>query len=183
MIERRTLLRGLAVGAMIASSQSVSACSYAEFDEDEWGKRLIVFLRNGDKKLLDSFFKDFSTLVAFDTTLAGTQLSAKGANAVRRALVKFRETQTSNGHSGAPRRLESAVIVGSEQQGRMSKIELLFADDQKVETSCGPTRNEQAVDLYYQAGVHETGDDWVKWSIERIALMPRLDTERFTAPS
>ena len=75
--------------------------------------------------------------------------------------------------------LQSAALVGSEQQGRMNKIELFFAETKSVDSSCGPTRSERAIDLFYEAGVHETGEDWVKWSIERIALIPRLELQRF----
>ena len=52
MIERRDLLRGATAFAALASAQGVSACSFAEFDEDTWGQRLISFLREGDERLL-----------------------------------------------------------------------------------------------------------------------------------
>lgn len=180
MFERRDLLRSLAVGAVIGSSQTVSACSLAEYEDDKWGQRLIEFLRVGDDRLLDDLFKDHSTLVAFDETFidGADRLSFLGGRAVRDAMIGFRRRQTADGMGRTPRRLERAVIVGSEQEGRMNKIELFFAEKEAVETSCGPTRSEQNVDLYFEAGVHETGEDWVKWSIQRIALMPRLETER-----
>jgi|GEM_PF-1899171 len=93
-------------------------------------------------------------------------------------MLSFRSYLTQTANNG-PRRLMDAKIVGSEQQGRMNRIELLFAEDDEIETSCGPTRNEERVDLYYQAGVYETGEDWVRWAVERIAIMPPLDTEKF----
>lgn len=183
MIERRDLLRGLAVGAALTSSQAASACSLATYDDDAWGQRLVDFLRGGNARLLDGLFKDHSTLVAFRGDLIGSsdQLEFRGGSAVGDAMIRFRKQQTSRGIGDTPRILQQSVIVGSKQQGRMNKIELLFAEKHLVETSCGPTRSEQSVDLYFEAGVHETGNDWVKWSIQHIALIPRLETERYPA--
>lgn len=180
-MERRELLRGLATGAMLVSSQAVSACSLAEYDDDTWGQKLIDYLRDGNARRLDDLFKDNAALFAFESWLVGggDELYSVGAIPVKNALIAFRRQQTSNGFGDTSRLLQSANIVGSQQQGRMSKIELCFAENSVVDTSCGPTRSEQHVDLYFQAGVYETGNDWVKWSIERIALMPRLETKRY----
>ncbi len=178
-MERRDILRGVTLCATISSASLTSACSYASFDDDEWAARLINFLRDGDQESLSGLFKDFSTLVSFSSSFVATDsLAYIGENAVRSALVGFRETMTRKGWV-EPRRLADAKIVGSEQQGRMNKIELLFAETVTSETSCGPSRSEWRVDLYYEAGVHEAGDDYVKWAIERIALMPALELERF----
>ena len=68
-------------------------------------------------------------------------------------------------------------MVGSEQQGRMNKIQIVFADNDEVDTSCGPTRSEASVDLFYEAQVHDV--EGVAWSIERIALLPHLETKKF----
>ena len=181
MIERRDLLRGTAALAVLASAQTVSACSFAEFDDDTWGQRLIEFLRRGDESALDDLFKEHSSLVAFHNNLIeGTnELAFAGADDVKRAVIGFRNQMIAEGIAGTSPVLEGAVLVGSEQQGRMNKIELFFAEAKRVESSCGPIRTERAVDLFYEAGVHETGYDWVKWSILRIALIPRLELERF----
>jgi hypothetical protein len=181
VIERRDILRGAAVTVSLLSAQAVSACSLATFEADTWGQKLIRFLKDGDASILTELFKDHSTLVAFDSTLLndGEQLSYAGAEEVRNALIGFRKVMTSEGIAGTPPSLQIAKIIGSEQQGRMNKIELFFAESTRVDTSCGPLRSEHAVDLYYRAGVHETGDDWVKWSIERVALIPRLELEKF----
>ena len=181
MIERRDLLRGTAALAVLASAQTVSACSFAEFDDDTWGQRLIDFLRRGDESVLNDMFKEHSSLVAFHNNLIeGTnQLAFTGADDVKRAVIGFRNQMIAEGIARTSPVLERAVLVGSGQQGRMNKIELFFAEAEPVESSCGPIRTERAVDLFYEAGVHETGDDWVKWSIERIALIPRLELEKF----
>jgi hypothetical protein len=180
MLGRRDFLRGTALVATVASAQAVSACSLAEYEDDIWGRRLTRFLQDGDASELSDLFKDHSTLVAFDSDMIeGTnELAFSGAEAVRTALIGFRNQMTAVGLAKSRPSLQKAVPVGSEQQGRMNKIELLFSEKNTVDTSCGPTRSEHWVDLYYQAGVHETGPDWVKWSIERIALIPRLETER-----
>lgn len=182
MIERRDLLRGTAALAALASAQTVSACSWAEYDEDAWGQQLIAFLREGDESALEDLFKEHTTLVAFHNHLIeGTNaLAFAGAEAVKRAIIGFRNQMTAKGLAGTSPVLENAVLVGSKQQGRMNKIELFFAETKRVDTSCGPMRAEHAIDLFYEAGVHETGDDWVKWSIERIALIPRLELEKFS---
>lgn len=179
-MDRRDILRGAAITASLLSAQAASACSLASYEDDTWGQKLIRYLRDGDASILDGLFKDHSTLVAFDTTVLndGNQISYSGAQPVREALIGFRKVMTAEGIAGSAPTLQSAKIVGSEQQGRMNKIELFFAENQRADTSCGPLRTEHAVDLYYQAGVHETGDDWVKWSIERVALIPRLELER-----
>ncbi len=183
MIERRDLLRGTAALAALTSAQTVSACSFAEYDDDTWGRRLIAFLRQGDESALDDVFKEHSTLVAFNNNLIrGTnELAFAGADDVKRAIIGFRNQMIAEGVAGTRPVLERAALVGSEQQGRMNKIELFFAETKRVDSSCGPIRSEQAVDLFYRAGVHETGEDWVKWSIERIALIPHLELEKFTA--
>ncbi len=179
MIERRDLLRGVAVGAVLASAQVVSACSYAEYEDDDWGNKLISYFRTGEVTRLDKLFHDFSTLVAFDTTFGvAPKMLFEGHDKVREALIDFRETMTRKGWV-EPRKLIDAKIVGSRQQGRMSRIELLFAEGVMSETSCGPDRSERRAHLYYQAGVYETGEDWVKWGIERLALMPPLELEKF----
>lgn len=180
MLRRRDVLRGAAVLATLTSAQPLSACSYVDYEEDTWGRRLIRFLQNGDASALGDLFKDYSTLVAFESNLIeGTnELAFSGAEAVRNALIGFRNQMKAVGLAKTRPVLQNAVLVGSKQQGRMNKIELLFAEQKTIDTSCGPLRSESAVDLYYQAGVHETGEDWVKWSIERVALIPRLRTER-----
>jgi hypothetical protein len=179
VIERRTLLRGVAVGAALASAQTVSACSYATYENDDWGDRLVAFLRTGDVSKLDNLFQDFTTLVAFNQYFGlGTEMFVKGSNGVRGALVSFRSRMTEKGWV-EPRKLIDAKIVGSKQQGRMNRIELLFAESKVSETSCGPDRSEQRVDLYYEAGVYKTGADWVKWAVERLAFLPPLEMERF----
>ena len=181
MIERRDLLRATAALTALASAQSVSACSFAEFDDDTWGQRLIAYLKQGDEGLLDDLFKEHSSLVTFDNYLIeGTkELAFIGAEEVRRAVIGFRNRMIAEGIAGTNPVLERAALVGSKQQGRMNKIELFFAETEPVESSCGPIRTEWAVDLFYEARVHETGQDWVKWSIKRIALIPRLEVERF----
>ena len=110
--------------------------------------------------------------------LTESEMFFKGKEAVEQALVSFRNYQLMKEDESAARSLVKSRLVGSLQQGRMNKIELTFADDLKSLTSCGPTRNEQSIDLYYEAYVHETGEDWVKWSVRRIALLPHLETER-----
>jgi hypothetical protein len=178
VIERRTLLRGVAVGAVLASAQTVSACSYATYEEDDWGGRLIAFFRMGDVSKLDNLFQDFSTLVAFNENFGvAPDTVFKGSNSVREALVSFRNRMTDKGWV-EPRKLIDAKIVGNKQQGRMNRIELLFAESKVSETSCGPDRSEQRADLYYEAGVYETGDDWAKWAVERLAFLPPLEMER-----
>jgi len=179
-MDRRDVLRGFAVGALLASSQSASGCSPAEFEEDDWGERLVAFLRTGDDDLLDGLFADYSTLVAFDEFLIADsdQMFFQGSKAVKAALVQFRKQQCTLGFGDMQRDLQKVQIIGSKQQGRMNKIELIFATADAIETSCGPTRSEQNVDLFFEAGVHDSGDDWVKWSIHRIALLPRLDMVR-----
>lgn len=183
MIERRDLLRGTAALIALASAQPVSACSWSEYDNDAWGDRLIAFLREGDESVLENLFKDYTTLVAFDNTLIqGTnELAFAGVQDVKRAIIGFRNQLTSEGVAGTSPVLESAVLVGSKQQGRMNKIELFFAETKRVDTSCGLMRTEHAIDMFCEAGVYETGEDWVKWCIERIALIPRLEVEKFKA--
>jgi hypothetical protein len=179
VIGRRTLLRGVALGAALASAQTVSACSYATYEEDDWGGRLIAFFRTGDVSKLDNLFQNFTTLVAFNEYFGvGPELVCKGANGVRDALVSFRKKMTEE-VLVEPRKLIDAKVVGNKQQGRMNRIELLFAESKMSETSCGPDRSEQRVDLYYEAGVYETGEDWVKWAVERLAFLPPLEMERF----
>ncbi len=179
MIGRRTLLGGVAVGAALASAQAVSACSYATYEQDDWGGRLVAFLRTGDVSKLDNLFQDFTTLVAFNEYFGlGPEMFVKGSNEVRDAFVSFRSRMTEEGWV-EPRKLIDAKIVGNKQQGRMNRIELLFAESKVSDTSCGPDRSEQRVDLYYEAGVYETGDDWVKWAVERLAFLPPLAMERF----
>ncbi|MGH6786229.1 MAG: hypothetical protein ACREBO_05320 [Novosphingobium sp.] len=179
MIERRDLLRGVAVGTVLASAHIVSACSYAEYEDDDWGGKLIAFFQSGETSRLDNLFRDFSTLVTFDTTFGlAPHMLFEGAAKVRQALVDFRTMMTGKGWVEA-RKLADAKIVGNKQQGRMSRIELLFAEGVTSNTSCGPDRSERRAHLYYQAGVYETGDDWVKWGIERLAFLPPLALERF----
>lgn len=179
MIERRDLLRGIAIGAALTASQSVSACSLPEYDDDTWGDKLVSFFRDGDVSTLDHLLHEFTTLVAFDTSFGtGGKLSFEGAAAVRAALVSSRESFTGKGWV-EPRSLIDAKIVGSKQQGRMNRIEFLFAERSVTETSCGPDRSEIRVDLYFEAGVYDSGADQVKWGIERLAWMRPLDTERF----
>lgn len=182
MIDRRGLLQGTAALAVLASTQAVSACSFAEFEDDTWGQRLIAFLQKGNDSALDDAFSEQSTLVAFDDNLieGATELAFVGAEAVKRAIIGFRNQMIAEGVAGTRLVLDRAAVVGSEQQGRMNKIELFFAETRRVDSSCGPIRSEQAIDLFYKAGVHETGADRVKWSIERIALMPRLELEKLT---
>lgn len=181
MIDRRDLLRGAAVGLTVLSTSSASACSYAEYEDDLWGSRLIEYLESGRQGDLEGLFQDFTTLVAFDSTYTSRgKLSFAGPDEVQNALMYLRRTLTRKGWV-EPRTLVEAKIVGSEQQGRMSRIELLFAESVVSDTSCGPDRSESRVDLYYQAGVYEMGDEWVKWAIERIAIMPPLQTEKFSA--
>lgn len=178
-MERRDLLRGIALCATISSASFASACSYASFDDDEWGARLINFLRGGDPKTLDGLFKETSTLVSFSTSFVATDsLAYAGEDSVRSALIGFREEMTRKGWV-EPRRLADAKVVGSEQQGRMNKIELLFAETVTSETSCGPSRSELRVDLFYEAGAYAFGENDVKWAVKRIALMPPLDLDRF----
>ena len=101
----------------------------------------------------------------------------KGIEHVEEALVSFRRSMTRKMWV-EPRQFINAKIVGNKQQGRMNRIELLFAEGKTTDTSCGPDRAEMRADLYYQAGVYEIGDDWVKWGIERLALMPPFELER-----
>ena len=179
MIERRDLLRGVAVGATLLSVSSASACSYATFEDDTWGQKLIKYFRTGRSGDLDGLFQDFTTMVTFSSYYgSGNDLAFAGEKAVREALTSFRVAFTSKGWVG-PRKLVDAKIVGNKQQGRMNKIELLFAEEVTSETSCGPDRSERRADIYFEAGVYDSGEDWVKWAIERIAIMPPLDTERF----
>ena len=97
---------------------------------------------------------------------------------MQNALIRFRETLTRE-RWVEPRKLVEAKITGSEQQGRMNRIELLFADSVETFTSCGPDRSEWRADLYYMAGVYELGEDSVRWAIERMAIMPPLESQRF----
>lgn len=178
MIERRDLLRGIAIGAALTASQSVSACSFAEYDDDTWGDQLVRFFRDGDVSTLDNLLHDFTTLVAFDTSFGtGGKLSFNGPAAVRAALVSSRAKFTSKGWV-EPRGLIDAKIVGSKQQGRTNRIEFLFAEQAVSETTCGPDRSELRADLYFEAGVYDSAGGQVKWGIERLAWMPPLDTER-----
>ncbi len=173
-MERRVLLRGLAVATIVASS-SVSACTSVTYEEDTWGNKLIKFLRDGRENDLDGLFQASSTLVSFEPAyVSADKLAFAGEREVRGALVEFRDNLMSIGWS-KPRALIQAKIVGSEQQGRMNRIELLFADKVTTDTSCGPDRAAWRVDLYYKAWVYEAGEDWVKWAIERVALMPPLE--------
>ena len=179
MIDRRDLLRTAAAGMALTAASPVSACSYAEYEEDAWGEKLVAFFRTGDVSRLDGLFRDFTTLVTFDDTFGGTpKMLFKGSAEVQDALHSSRNSMTRKLWTG-PKILVDAKIIGSRQQGRMNRIELLFAEKQTVDTSCGPDRAELRTDLYYQAGVYETGDDWVKWAIERLAFMPPLELERF----
>ena len=66
VIDRRELLWGAAVGTAIMSSSSASACSYMQYEDDEWGSKLIKYLKRGKTKDLDGLFQDFSSLVVFD---------------------------------------------------------------------------------------------------------------------
>ena len=177
-MERRDLLRGFTFCAAISSASLATACSYASFDDDEWAAKLIDYLRDGNPESLAGLFKNFSTLVSFSSSYVATDnLAFAGEDAVRGALVGFREAMTQKGWV-EPRTLVDAKIIGREQQGRMNKIELLFAETVTSDTSCGPDRSEWPVDLYYEAGVYEAGE-YAKWAIERIALMPPLQLERF----
>ena len=178
-MERRDLLRGLTLCTAISSASFASACSYASYEDDEWGAKLVKYLRDGKPESLSGLFKDFSTLVSFSSEyVASDNLAFAGENAVIGALIGFREAMTQKGWV-EPRVLVDSKLVGNEQQGRMNKIELLFAETVASETSCGLDRSERRVDLYYEAGVYDWGDDHVKWAVERIALMPTLQFQRF----
>ncbi len=179
MIDRREILRGVALATALTAAQSVSACSLAEYDDDNWGDKLIDFFQTGSALALDDLFRDFTTLVTFDETFGvAPTMVFRGKEDVKSALVMVRGSMTRKLWV-EPRKLVDAKIVGSKQQGRMSRIELMFAEGRSTETSCGPDRGELRADLYYQAGVYDTGEDCVKWGIERLALMPPLETERF----
>ena len=179
MIEHRDFLRSVALGAALTASQSVSACRLVAYDDDYWGEKLISFFRSGNEPDLDGLFRDFSTLVTFNDSFGvGSALHFADAKGVKSELISVRKSMTRKGWV-EPRRLVGSEIVGSRQQGRMNRIELLFAEGQLSETNCGPDRSEIRVDLYFQAGVYEAGDDWVKWGVERLALMPPLEIERF----
>lgn len=179
VIERRSLLRGIAIGTALASTHTVSACSYATFEDDDWGNRLIAFFQTGDTLKLKNLFQDFSTLVTFDETFGvAPEMLFKGSRSICKALNGFRKRMTDKGWV-EPRKLIDAKIIGNKQQGRMNRIELLFAESKMTETSCGPDRSEQRAHLYYQAGTYETSDNWTKWAIERLAFMPPLELERF----
>ena len=181
MIDRRDLLRTAATGMALTAASSVSACSYAGYEEDAWGEKLVAFFRNGDVARLDGLFRDFTTLVTFDDTFGvAPKMLFKGSADVQDALLSSRNSMIRKLWTG-PKNLVDAKIIGSRQQGRMNRIEMLFAESQTVETSCGPDRAELRTDLYYQAGVYETEFDSVKWAIERLAFMPPLEMERFNA--
>ena len=186
MILRRELLQTAIVGGTILSATRASACSLVDFDDDVWGKKLISYLKSGQDELLDPLFHDFTTLVAFEPTFLQPNMTSKdllfsGRATVKRALQDFRNHMLKTDRT-VGRELVAAQVVGNKQQGRMNRIELLFADSEVEFTSCGPGRNEWPVDLYYQAGVYEIESDsqeWAQeWAIERLAIMPRLDLER-----
>ena len=167
------------MGAALTAAQSVAACTLAEYDDDHWGEKLVGFFRTGEVSRLDDLFQDFTTLVTFDETFGvGPTMLFKGAKDLGSALVSVRKSMTQKLWV-EPRKLVDVKVIGSKQRGRMNRIELLFAEGQFTETSCGPDRGEVRADLYYQAGVYEAGEEWVMWGIERLALMPHLETERF----
>ena len=179
MIGRRGAMKALAVGAVISFAQGVSACSFAEYQDDDWGNLLIRFFKTGNDQLLAEALQDFSTLVSFSPVFLGNDvLQFSGASSVLKALKTFRESLTTKGWVG-PRQFISAKIVGSSQQGRMNRIELLFAESVVSDTSCGPDRSETRVDLYYEAGVYGAGQSEGRWAIERLAILPPLETEKY----
>lgn len=177
MIGRREVMRVAAISAVVASSGFVSACEYATYEKDEWSKKLIAYLRSGDESLLNNLFFEDSTLVAFDSSLIADTMkpSFSGVGNVRKAMIGFRKQLMLGGYNNGARGLKKAIVVGSEQQGRMNKIQILFADNQEVDTSCGPTRSEAFIDLFYEAGVDDKGE---AWSVKRIAIIPRLEVEK-----
>ena len=180
MVDRRTMLRGVATGVILASSQAATGCSLAEFTDDAWGEKLIRYLRTGDETLLRGMFRADSSLIAYGGELIGgtDALSYSGAKGVRTALSAFRATHTAIGAGDTPRLLKRAAIVGSGQQGRMNKIELTFSEERAVDTSCGPTTSEMDADLFFEAGADMVNANDVEWFVKRIALMPRLELAR-----
>lgn len=177
MVERRDVLRCVGFGAAIAAARSVSACISPQREDDHWGARLVDFFRTGSTSELDDLFSDFTTFVTFDDTVGlGSTMLFKGANDVRDALVSLRTSMTRKFYN-EPRTLIDAKIVGPKKQGDSNLIELLFAEGTSLDTSCGPDRFEIRTNLYYRAGVYEAGEYSVKWGIERLALMPYLQTE------
>ncbi len=180
MVDRRAMLRGVATGVILASSQAATGCSLAEFAEDAWGEKLIRYLRTGNQTVLRGMFRADSSLVVYGGELIGGMdaLSYRGVEAVRTALSAFRATHTATGVGDTPRLLKRAAIVGSRQQGRMNKIELTFSEERAVDTSCGPTKSEMDADLFFEASAAPVDANDVEWFVSRIALMPRLELKR-----
>ena len=180
ILSRRDLVKATTAVATVAAATSVSACSPPIEVKDELGQQIINFLRDGDEGLLNKLFADTSTLVAFDNRfIADTdKLFFTGVAEIGNAMLKLRKQLTADGFGKTPRGLDKATLVLDRDQSRMNNIEIVFAEAQATETSCGPTRSEWSFDLFYEGGSDYGDNETIEVFIAHLALIPHLVTDR-----
>jgi hypothetical protein len=170
MINRRSALAGILVGAIAASGSSrASACEYIDWEDDHWGEKLTAYLRAGDEAHLKGLFRPNCSLVCFEKryVLNGNSLAYAGADEVRKALIGLRGDllRPRVGASGS-RHIERRTLDGPLYDGQMNRITVVASNGKPMETSCGWTTFEEARHIYYQAEI-EPG-------IQHIAVLPPM---------
>ncbi len=181
MIKRRDLMKLGTVSAGVCLTSMASACSFVEYTDDEWGAKLIKFFKSGNATDIEGLLAKGCHLVAFEDCFieeGDSPLYYKDREDVTSALQSFRRYLVESYSYG--RIFIDAKIIGNKQDGRLNKIELIFAEPEYTETSCGPTRSEIRYDLFYQADSYEYNSiqDSVKRAIMKLSIMPKLYEER-----
>ena len=176
MIERRDLLKTVGFVGALSATQGAAACTIKPPKPDPWGKKLIAYLRDGDEAQLEGAFADYTSLYVFggDIFPSSPKHFFDGPGQIVGALKMLRESEYANGLQNSVRKMTRAVFRGSPEQGETNKIEITFAQDEYIETTCGPTNFASDIDIFYESPGYDVPAESSQTPIRTMILMRRF---------